>query len=178
MINFLFFFCCYMIFSSLCSHFMQLCNKVDQIIIIGLNMIWCVGWNDPLDWEWKAVVRNCLLLKRFANLINKLLKKSLPWSVSTPFGAPNMQINFFTNASTIVPAWWIRRDIARENFVKLSCLVRIYKFPDFVSGSRPAISINIFSKAVVGVLVITEGFLVLTRTNFFIWHCKQPWIYF
>ena len=52
--------------------------------------------------EGKDVVRNCLILKRFANLFNKLLIKYLPWSVSTPFGDPNMQINFFTKASAIV----------------------------------------------------------------------------
>ena len=51
--------------------------------------------------EGEDAVRNCLILKRFANLFNKLLKKSLPWSASTP----NMQINFFTKASAIVLAW-------------------------------------------------------------------------
>ena len=55
--------------------------------------------------EGEDAVRNCLILKRFANLFNKLLKKSLPWSASTPFGDPNMQINFFTKASAIVLAW-------------------------------------------------------------------------
>ena len=38
------------------------------------------------------MVPNYLILKLFANLFNKLLKKYLPWSVSTPFGNPNMQI--------------------------------------------------------------------------------------
>ena len=42
-----------------------------------------------------AVVRNYLILIRFANFFEKLLKKSLTWSVSTCFGDPNMQIHIF-----------------------------------------------------------------------------------
>ena len=36
-----------------------------------------------------------------------------------------MQINFFTGASAIVLAWWLERGIAKEYFVKLSCMVKI-----------------------------------------------------
>ena len=51
-------------------------------------------------------------------------------------------------------------------------MVRIYKLPDFVSGSGPTMSIDIFSKAAGGVSVITIGFFILTNIYLYIFSEK------
>ena len=55
-----------------------------------------------------------------------------------------MQINLFTKASAIVLAWRLGIGIAEKYFVKLSCMVRTYKLPDFVLVSGPTMYIDIF----------------------------------
>lgn len=62
-------------------------------------------------------------------------------------GAPNIQINFFTNALATCVASVLVDSMAQEYFVDWHWIVSIYKFPLPVLVNGPTMSIAIFSKA-------------------------------
>lgn len=97
---------------------------------------------------------------------NTRLRNSVPWTLTNMLGIPWRHIHDVTKWYVTVFASWLYRGAVMENFVRSSCIVRMYAFFLSVLDRGPTTSMKTFAKGSITVVLMTIGCFCVLITSF------------
>ena len=116
-------------------------------------------------------VTSSFTLNSFSRCFISLLSKSPPLSVRIHIGAPYLMRSSVPTSWAMVLALVSGMGTAIQYLLKLSCILKMCRFPFDVVGHLSTVSRDNFSKTPKGVSVMSMNLRVLARTNFCTHEC-------